>query len=124
MQWNWITVLGILSYLIGVLGLFFIPANRKPGEATAWLLLFFLAPVLGAILFLLLGNPKLSSWRREQQQHMNEHIKEFVEEAGQTPAQLRLWIRRSRPLSLDAWQARLLHTKLFDNLARLTSALQ
>jgi cardiolipin synthase len=34
------------------------------------------------------------------------------------------YLRRSRPLTLEAWQARPLHTKLFDNLARLTSALQ
>jgi hypothetical protein len=41
MEWNWITVfgalasLGILSYVIGILALVTIPANRKPGEATA-----------------------------------------------------------------------------------------
>ena len=34
------------------------------------------------------------------------------------------YLCRSRQLSLDDWQARPLHTKLFDNLARLTSALQ
>jgi cardiolipin synthase len=86
MEWNWITILGVLSYLIGILALFIIPANRKPGEATAWLLLIFGAPVLGVILFLLLGTPKLSRWRREQQQHMNERIKDFAEEAEQIPA--------------------------------------
>src|SRR6266498_479691 len=85
MNWNWITILGALSYLIGILALFIIPANRKPGEATAWLLLIFVAPILGAILFLLVGNPKLSKWRREQQQAMNERIKEFAEEAEQIP---------------------------------------
>ena len=91
MEWNWITILGALaslgvfSYLVGILALFFIPANRKPGEATAWLLLIFLAPILGAILFLLLGSPKLSKWRREQQQAMNEHIKDLTEEAEQKP---------------------------------------
>ena len=91
MEWNWITIfgalasLGVFSYLVGILALFFIPANRKPGEATAWLLLIFLAPILGAILFLLLGSPKLSKWRREQQQHMNERIKEFAEDAEQIP---------------------------------------
>src|SRR5215204_1704122 len=85
-EWNWITILGILSYVIGILALFIIPANRRPGEATAWLLLIFLAPILGAILFLLLGSPKLSSWRREQQQQMNQRIKEFAEEAEQTPS--------------------------------------
>jgi cardiolipin synthase A/B len=85
MEWNWITILGALSYLIGILALFIIPANRKPSEATAWLLLIFLAPILGAILFLLLGNPKLSKWRRKQQRAMNERIKDLAEEAEQTP---------------------------------------
>jgi len=86
MEWNWFTILGILSYLIGILGLFIIPANRKPGEATAWLLLIFLAPILGAILFLLLGNPKLSQWRRDQQRAVNQHIKDDAEKAEQIPA--------------------------------------
>src|SRR5215212_5676434 len=86
MEWNWITVLGVFSYIIGVLALFIIPANRKPGEATAWLLLIFLAPILGAVLFLLLGNPKLSKWRREQQRAMNERIKDLAEDAEQNPA--------------------------------------
>jgi cardiolipin synthase A/B len=85
MDWSWITNLGVLSYLIGILALFIIPANRKPGEATAWLLLIFLAPILGAVLFLMLGNPKLSQWRRDQQRTMNERIKEFAEEAEQKP---------------------------------------
>jgi cardiolipin synthase A/B len=86
MDWNWITVVGVLSYVIGIMALFVIPANRKPGEATAWLLLIFLAPILGAILFLLLGNPKLSQWRRAQQGAMNERIKYLAEGAEQIPA--------------------------------------
>src|SRR6185436_21137342 len=91
MEWNWITIfgalayLGVFSYIIGILALFTIPANRKPGEATAWLLLIFAAPLLGAILFLLLGSPKLSQWRRDQQRAMNERVKEFVEESEQKP---------------------------------------
>lgn len=91
MEWNWVTIfgalasLGALSYLIGILGLFIIPANRKPGEATAWLLLIFMAPILGAFLFFLLGTPKLSRWRRDQQRAMNERVKDFVEESEQKP---------------------------------------
>jgi cardiolipin synthase len=34
------------------------------------------------------------------------------------------YLRSSNALELEAWQARPLHTKLFDNLARLTSGLQ
>jgi cardiolipin synthase len=92
MEWNWITIfgalasLGIFSYVIGIFALFTIPANRKPGEATAWLLLIFAAPILGVILFALLGSPKLSRWRRDQQRAMNERIKDLAEEAEQTPA--------------------------------------
>jgi len=85
MDWNWITIAGVLSYLIGFVALFVIPTNRKPGEATAWLLLIFLAPFLGVLLFLLLGSPKLSRWRREQQRLMNERIKDLAEDAEQTP---------------------------------------
>lgn len=85
MEWNWITVAGVLSYVIGIGAMFIIPSNRKPGEATAWLLLIFLAPIFGAVLFLLLGNPKLSAWRREQQRAMNERIKDLAEEAERIP---------------------------------------
>lgn len=86
MDWNWIRLAGTLSYLIGIIALFVIPANRKPGEATAWLLLMFLAPFVGVILFLLLGNPKLSAWRRAQQRAMNERIKHLAEDAQQRPS--------------------------------------
>src|SRR5512138_2099680 len=86
MNWNWISILGGLSYLIGILALFIIPANRKPGEATAWLLLIFVAPILGVILFLLLGTPKLTKWRRDQQRAMNERIKDLAEDAEKIPA--------------------------------------
>ena len=67
MDLDLLKVAGVLTYLIGIAALFVIPAKRKPGEATAWLLLIFLGPFLGVILFLLLGTPKLSIWRRAQQ---------------------------------------------------------
>jgi cardiolipin synthase A/B len=85
MNWNWITIAGVLSYLIGIIALFVVPANRKPGEATAWLLLIFLAPVFGVILFLLLGSPKLSRLRRAHQRAMNERIKHLAAAAEQEP---------------------------------------
>lgn len=85
MDWNWIAILGALSYLISILALFIIPANRKPGEATAWLLLIFMAPFLGLILFLLFGSADLSRWRREQQNAMNQRIEEFAKNAERLP---------------------------------------
>jgi cardiolipin synthase len=85
MDWNWVIIAGALSYVIGIVALFVVPANRKPGEATAWLMLIFLAPFLGAILFLLLGSPKLSRDRRAQQRAMDERIKRIVAEVVQVP---------------------------------------
>lgn len=85
MPWNWLTFLGAFSYLVGFVALFFIPNNRKPSEATAWLLLIFVAPIVGVVLFLLLGSPKLSKWRRDEQRAMNNRIKYLAEEAEQTP---------------------------------------
>ncbi len=32
MEWNWVTILAAVSYFLGILALFFIPANRKPGD--------------------------------------------------------------------------------------------
>jgi cardiolipin synthase len=85
MEWNWIAILGAISYVIGILALVIIPANRKPGEATAWLLLIFIVPFLGLILFLLFGSPDLSRWRRAQQKTMNKRIEEFAKSAERTP---------------------------------------
>jgi len=85
MDWNWITVFRGLSYLIVIIALFVVPANRKPGEATAWLMLIFLAPIPGAILFWIWGSPKLSRPRQDRQRAMNERFKHLAEDAGQVP---------------------------------------
>ncbi|HSL45241.1 MAG TPA: cardiolipin synthase [Anaerolineales bacterium] len=85
MDVNWITVAAVLSYIISIGALFIIPANRKPGEATAWLLLMFIAPFLGLLLFLFFGSPDLSKWRRDQQKAMNERIEDLAEDAQEIP---------------------------------------
>ncbi len=58
------TIIVIVGWIILFVLLFIVPANRKPSSATAWLLLAFLLPYLGVLLFLLLGSPKLSRRRR------------------------------------------------------------
>lgn len=52
----------------------YIPHNRKPSAATAWLLAIFFVPILGGIAFLLIGNNKLSKKRRAKQKHVNALI--------------------------------------------------
>ena len=51
-----------------------IPERRKPAAAQAWLLLIFLTPVIGWIIYLLIGSTKLSRRRRDIQIRANQAI--------------------------------------------------
>jgi len=79
------TLPALLSVAIRIVALFVVPVNRKPSSATAWLMLIFGLPYLGAILFLLLGSPKLSRRRRAQQRTMDELLRKAVVDARQMP---------------------------------------
>ena len=88
MFFNWATIsalLGILGWIIAIVMLFIVPVNRKPSSATAWLLLIFLLPYFGLILFLLLGSPKLPKRRRAEQHNMSELISKAIAEARTQP---------------------------------------
>jgi cardiolipin synthase A/B len=71
-----LSVLVVLAIDIGVrvAALGIIPNNRKPSEATAWLLAVFFVPLLGILVFLLLGHSKLSRKRRAKQRAINAAI--------------------------------------------------
>ena len=74
MTWNWAiitTLLALDGWIIPLVMLFIVPVNRKPSSATAWLLLIFMLPYLGLLVFLLLGSPKLSRRRRALQRTMD-----------------------------------------------------
>jgi cardiolipin synthase len=73
-----LSVLVVLAIDIGVrlAALGIIPNNRKPSEATAWLLAVFFVPLLGILVFLLLGHSKLSRKRRAKQRTINAAIYE------------------------------------------------
>ena len=62
------------EWAIRILALYFVPKNRKPSSAMAWLLLIFFFPELGLIVFLILGNPKLPRVRRNMQKTLNKII--------------------------------------------------
>lgn len=77
--WNneWAVVLAFtIDWLIRVGFLFYIPRKRKPSSAIAWLLLIFLLPGLGVVLFLIIGSPKLSRRRRNKQKQVDEIIEQ------------------------------------------------
>src|SRR3954453_14264903 len=89
MTWNWSTIAVIaygIAWVIFIGALFVVPRNRKPSAATAWLMLIFLLPYLGFLIFLLIGSPKLSKRRRVQQRTINEYIAERAETLEQVPA--------------------------------------
>ena len=73
---TWIVVvLSIADLVIRVLAVGIIPGNRRPTTAMAWLLGIFFVPFLGLALFLLFGNFKLSSRRRQQQEIVNTRVR-------------------------------------------------
>lgn len=60
--------------------LIYIPKNRKPTAAMAWLLLIYIIPLYGTLLFFLLGGTKLSIRRQRAQQQINQLLKRYTRE--------------------------------------------
>ena len=69
-------VVVVVQVLILLIALAIIPHNRRPSSAMAWLLLIFAIPLVGIVLFWLIGSPKLPRARREHQQAIDQQIRE------------------------------------------------
>ena len=69
----------ILDIAIRIFAVVYVPINRKPQTATAWLLAIFVQPFVGIILFILFGSIKLPKKRREKQQEINRFIRETTD---------------------------------------------
>jgi cardiolipin synthase A/B len=76
-------VIVVVDLVIRVVAIVVIPRDRLPTAAMAWLLAVFFIPVIGVLLFLLIGNPKLPEQRRLKQREMDEVI--ATESAGMAP---------------------------------------
>ena len=81
---HWLSVaitvfLVLLDLAIRVFSIIYVPINRKPQTATAWLLAIFLIPYIGFIVFLVIGSTKLPHARREKQTEINAYILEQTE---------------------------------------------
>jgi cardiolipin synthase len=76
-----IVVIAIFFFdiVIRILALIFVPRNRRPQTAMAWLLAIFFIPYLGILLFLLFGRARLPRARRIKQREINEYILETTE---------------------------------------------
>ena len=86
MNWTLIaSVLYLFAWVLFIIALFIVPRNRKPGEATAWLMLIFLIPFLGFLLYLVLGSSKLSKQRRAMQRTISETLEKMTDNLKQHP---------------------------------------
>jgi cardiolipin synthase A/B len=68
----------IIDWTIRITALFIVPRNRKPTAGMAWLLLIFLLPAFGMLLFIVLGSPKLPKSRRNAQKTLDAIIKKAL----------------------------------------------
>lgn len=73
------TVIFTVDLIIRIALIFYIPRNRKPTAAMAWLLTIFILPIIGTILFFVIGNTKLSKNRRAHQVRMSKRLKQFAQ---------------------------------------------
>ena len=67
-----------VSFLLSIAALLIVPRNRKPSAGMAWLLVIFLVPYVGWILFLILGTNKLPKNRRDSQKALDKIIDKRV----------------------------------------------
>ena len=74
-----ITAYLIVDVTVRIVAVIHVPRNRRPTAAMAWLLAIFFIPVLGVVLFLLIGNPKLPRALRRKQAQINEYIGDVAE---------------------------------------------
>ena len=68
------TIAVIVDLTIRLVALVVVPRNRLPTAAMAWLLAIFFIPVVGVLLYLLIGSPQLPKERQRKQLEMNEVI--------------------------------------------------
>lgn len=76
--WAITALIYVVDFIVRLCLLVYIPKNRKPTAAMAWLLLIFIIPLAGTVLFFILGNTKLSKRRRLDQHKINAMLKRYT----------------------------------------------
>lgn len=87
-----LTIIGIIAllvdWIIRLAFILYVPRGRKPTAAMAWLLTILIIPIFGALLFMIIGSPKLSRRRRRLQQSIDALIESATFAADEIPAGL------------------------------------
>ncbi len=74
---GWIAAaLFLLDLTIKIVALGLVPKNRRPSSGMAWLLLIYIIPFVGIVVFLIMGRTRLGQRRHEQQAEVNAIIAE------------------------------------------------
>lgn len=72
---DWIGLAGILLQLVlALIVAIFVSANRKPESAIAWMMAVVFVPLVGIVLFALIGAQRLPRSRRDKQRYVSELI--------------------------------------------------
>ncbi|WP_322410793.1 cardiolipin synthase [Microbacterium invictum] len=72
----WLILVFVFDIIVRILAVIYVPRNRRPTAAMAWLLAIYFIPLIGVFLFLLIGNPRLPRKRRRQQDAINQYIRD------------------------------------------------
>jgi cardiolipin synthase A/B len=129
----WPAVLLTVDMVIRVLAVIYIPRNRRPQTALAWLVLIFALPVPGIVLFLLFGSRRLPRARRRKQREINKYILESTEGMEEVrrdepwPGWLEPIVELNRKLGampLVGGNTASLHTEYEDSIAAMTAAVE
>jgi cardiolipin synthase len=78
-------VLYLVDLTIKLVALGTIPTNRRPSSSLAWLLLIFVVPILGLLIFLLIGSPFVRGRRAKIQAAANQAVVENIGKATDLP---------------------------------------
>lgn len=131
MTW-WQISLVALDYAFKFLALGWVPKERRPTSAMAWLLAIFLLPFVGLLLFFLMGSPYVNRRRHRIQDEANELIRTMSSDEPDVPTEddlnpeLRSLIRLNRQLTgLPAvgGTMRALHTHYTDSIEAMVKAI-
>ncbi|MFI9653188.1 cardiolipin synthase [Guyparkeria sp. GHLCS8-2] len=77
----------LAEWTIRLAALFIVPLRRPPAAATAWLLLLFFLPILGLVMYLLVGRPRISRDRAEKVTHLTQTLRPITDRLARAEPQ-------------------------------------
>ncbi len=76
----------LVELVIKIVALGTVPSNRRPSSSLAWLLLIFFLPLLGVVIFLLIGSPFVRGRRAKVQAQADQLVIERMADVPDVPS--------------------------------------